>query len=385
MCRVAILTPPGRGAVATIGLYGDAATSMVDRFFQAVAGRPLDRFAIDRIVFGQWPHDTTTGEEVVLTRRSKKYIEIHCHGGDAAAAAIVRSLVGSGCHQIAQNEWARQKEQDRLATDAKLALARSRTQRTASILLDQWKGALSRCVRQICRFIDRHEHEDAMAALRSLLVHKSLGLHLIEPWQVVLAGRANVGKSSLINAILGYQRSIVFDQPGTTRDLVTAATIIDGWPIELSDTAGLRISSDTIESAGVSIAEQMLRSADAIVLVLDQTSPWSDQDEQLVQRWPEAIVVMNKSDLPAAASANRIAAIDTSAKSGHGIKMLIRAISDHLVPVPPASGAPIPFTTAQVETFSDALKLLENNHTADAGKILDDLLLPTITDVNNPF
>ena len=82
----------------------------------------------------------------------------------------------------------------------------------------------------------------AAARIREWLAWEDFGLHLTRPWNVVLAGRPNVGKSSLINALLGYTRSIVFDQPGTTRDVVTAATAIDGWPIELSDTAGLRES-----------------------------------------------------------------------------------------------------------------------------------------------
>ena len=90
-------------------------------------------------------------------------------------------------------------------------------------------------------------------------------------WRVVIAGPPNVGKSSLINAMAGYERAIVSPLPGTTRDVVTLTTAIDGWPVQLADTAGLRASDDELESAGVKLAGAALAAADLVILVCDAT------------------------------------------------------------------------------------------------------------------
>ena len=137
----------------------------------------------------------------------------------------------------------------------------------------------------------------AAAQIRDWLTWAEFGLHLTQPWRVVLAGRPNVGKSSLINAILGYTRSVVFDQPGTTRDVVSAPTAIDGWPIELSDTAGLRESADPIESAGVERARATLGAADLAIVLVDISQPASQSDRAIIAEHPRALVVAHKCDL----------------------------------------------------------------------------------------
>ena len=112
----------------------------------------------------------------------------------------------------------------------------------------------------------------------------------------MVAGRPNVGKSSLINALLGYPRSIVHPTAGTTRDVVTAATAIDGWPVLLADTAGLGVGGDAVERAGIALAHQQMAQADLIVLLFDLSVPWTAADDALLADWPEAMVVHNKSD-----------------------------------------------------------------------------------------
>src|SRR5262249_42285045 len=134
-----------------------------------------------------------------------------------------------------------------------------------------------------------------------LLNRAPLGAHLTQPWRVVIAGPPNVGKSSLINAILGYERAIVFDQPGTTRDVVTAATALDGWPVELADTAGLPAGVDPLDRAGIERETAQADEADCLLLVFDASQPWTHEHELLIERWPSAIVVHNKHDLVDAA------------------------------------------------------------------------------------
>jgi tRNA modification GTPase len=169
----------------------------------------------------------------------------------------------------------------------------------------------------------------------------------------VLAGRPNVGKSSLINALLGYARAIVFDEPGTTRDVLTAATALDGWPVELADTAGLHNTSDALEAAGVERARQQMAAADVLVLVFDLTQPWSAEEASLIEEWSAAILVFNKCDLPEAPSPNRPTGLRTSATTREGVEELIRRLAERLVPLPPPPSCAVPFTVRQVEALHE--------------------------------
>ena len=230
------------------------------------------------------------------------------------------------------------------------ALADARTERTAAILLDQYHGAFSRALSDIRQAIDRGDRPAARRQIDELSAHVDLGRHLVEPWRVVLAGRVNVGKSSLINALAGYDRSIVHSTPGTTRDAVTLVTAIDGWVVELCDTAGLRAGGDALERAGIERAQQRLARADLIILVCDRSETWSGEDQVLVDQWPTALLVHNKCDLPPAPG-DRPAGLLTSAVRGDGVEKLLAAVSKRLVPIPPPAGAAVPFTAAQVETL----------------------------------
>ncbi len=346
---VAVLTPPGRGAVATLSIVGSQATACVAERFQAAAGRPLGDFPIGRIVFGRWFASGVPGEEVVVCRRAEDEVEVHCHGGRLAVRAIVDSLVAGGVQETSWHELAGRQGAGRIEAEARVALAAARTERVAAILLDQWRGALRRSLAEAVRHIRRGEVAEAASILRDLQQHANVGLHLTDPWSVVLTGRPNVGKSSLINAILGFERSIVHAEPGTTRDVVTAHTALDGWPVELADTAGLRDGTDELETAGVRRAEQQLQEADVVVLVFDVSAPWTDADEELAAAWPGAVVVYNKWDLVPTAQRGRPAGQMVSAAQGLGIDELAREIARRLVPKPPPAGAAMVFARSQLQ------------------------------------
>ena len=258
------LTPPGRGAVASIRIEGPGARELVARHFITRSGRPLTDFPPGRIVLGQI---RPRGEEVVLNQYSDRAIELHCHGGLAAVARLEEIFIGDGCRQVSWQEWTASQEADPFAAAARLALAEARTPITAAILLDQYQGALRKAMEQIETFLQAGEKEVAWQQIEALLSRGDTGLHLIRPWQVVVAGRPNVGKSSLINAIAGYQRAIVHSMPGTTRDVVGVQTAMGGWPVEVSDTAGLRETREEIEQAGIDLARKKILAADLIVLV----------------------------------------------------------------------------------------------------------------------
>ena len=239
---VVLLTPPGRSALATLLVRGPEASALVGRFFQPAGRTPLDQRPINSIAFGHWGGDE--GEGVVVARRDPSTIEVNCHGGLAASASLIRDLVSTGARQLDWVEWAKQTAPDPLAAAARVALAQAATEPAAAILLDQYHGALRRAIDSTRAALAGDQPEQAATELRHILQFAELGRHLTRPWRVVLAGRPNVGKSSLINALVGYQRAIVFHQPGTTRDVVTARTAMGGWPVELADTAGIRPGAD---------------------------------------------------------------------------------------------------------------------------------------------
>ena len=302
-CRVALATPAGRGAIATILVSGEKSLAAVSPFFMPASGKEFSRIPLSKIAFGRWSHDDGPAEELVVCRRSLEEIEIHCHGGFAAAETIMKGLKSQGCEEVPWTELIPRFSPDPIAAAARIALADARTQRTAAILLDQYHGALRNAFLQIRALLNRHDWATAADSLRTLDRFATVGLHLTRPWRVVLAGPPNVGKSSLINAILGYERSIVFDQPGTTRDVVTASAVLDGWLVQLSDTAGLRSTTDAIESAGVARAESALVTADLVIFVLDareydpQTADATIEHTALTNSASPPIIVLNKCDL----------------------------------------------------------------------------------------
>jgi len=361
--RVIQLTPPGRGAIATLRIDGANAVETVQARFHARHGRPLSACPVDRLVVGHFGHER--GEEVVVRRCADGAVELNCHGGLAAAAMIEDTLAPAGCQRTSWRAWAAGAHHDPIAAAALQALAEARTERTAAILLDQYQGALRRALDDIRKAIRSGDAESARRQIETLRSRESLGRHLVRPWRVVLAGPVNVGKSSLINALVGFGRSIVHDSPGTTRDAVTAATAIDGWPVELCDTAGLRdccvrvnthlteavrfthpTQDDGVERAGMERARERLAEADLVVLVFDRSAPWSDDDRTLLDEWPDALLVDNKCDLPLA-TGRRPGGVTTSALRGQGIAELLAAISRRLVPDPPPPGAAVPFIDCQ--------------------------------------
>jgi tRNA modification GTPase len=353
--EVVQLTPPGRGALATLRVEGFGALQAVAAHFTPRSGRPLGSVAPSRLVVGRF--GGSQGEEVVVRRVCDEALEIHCHAGPAAVGRIEQLLVQSGCRPLRWQQWVARQESDPLAAAARIALAEARTTRTAAILLDQYRGALGRAFQEIRAALALHQTDLARQRLEALRAAATVGRHLIRPWRVVLAGPPNVGKSSLLNALAGYSRAIVHPLPGTTRDAVAAETVLDGWPVELCDTAGLRETSDAVERAGVQLAGRRIAQADLVVLVFDQSQPWSAAEEALRAARPAAQLVHNKRDLPPAAGP-RPPGLAVSATQGVGVDTLAEAIAGRLVPQPPLAGQAVPFTESQIDQVDAWLRQL---------------------------
>lgn len=395
------LTPAGRGAVAVILVDGPNSLSAVEQYFIANSKRPFGNTRLNRIVVGRW--GSLTGEELVVARRGDQQVEVHCHGGVAAVSKIVEDLTAAGCQEVAWRYWLASRRghlnfspklavDDAVTRSAQIALADAVTMTTAAVLLDQMNGALSTAIHTAIDLLSCGEWEETSKLIDELLLRREFGMHLTTPWRVVLAGPPNVGKSSLINALAGFQRAIVSPTPGTTRDVVTLTTAFDGWPVELVDTAGLRHTSDEIESAGVRLAKEMLAAADVVLLVHDasQSTSLDSQDEyaamcSLMVEHRRIIEVQNKIDLQLAsirqgslaaktAHAAVEAVVRTSAITGVGIDDLMKAISGALVPTAPPAGTPIPFTSLQIESLAVAQNAIRRQHAAPAHEALQSLL-----------
>jgi tRNA modification GTPase len=214
--------------------------------------------------------------------------------------------------------------------------------------LDQFHGTLRHAIEEIRQAIAIGKLGDAREKIDALLAFAPLGRHLVAPWQVVIAGRPNVGKSSLINALVGYDRSIVHPAPGATRDVVAASTAIDGWPATLCDTAGLHGGGDAVERAGIALAERRIAEADLVLLVFDASVSWSAPDAALLATLPRAVVVHNKIDAAVASDPHRPEGLRTSALCGEGLEALLRETAARLVPHPPPSAAAVPFAEEHV-------------------------------------
>jgi tRNA modification GTPase len=374
------LTPVGRGAVAVLLVAGQNGVRAVNKLFLPAGKLTVADAPVGRILFGRWG---SGGEELVVCRRAEDRVEVHCHGGVAAVRAVIHGLQAEGCRPIFWRDWVRIEstgQDDAVVREAKIALADAVTARTAAILLDQLKGALSAAIRTVLAALAAEEWSKAAAEINQLLQHRDVGLHLTTPWQVVFAGPPNVGKSSLINALAGYERAIVSPVPGTTRDVLTVTTAIDGWPVVLADTAGLRSTSDELESAGVELTQAALASADLAILVRDATAPAAEAGP-LPFVLSRTIHVLNKIDLlPKTAvehDAARGPSILTSALTNQGIAELATAIARALAPNPPPRGAAIPFTPEQFETLAVARNAIERRHAIAASDALQSMLSVT--------
>jgi len=381
---VSVLTPPGRGAVATVAVDGPMALQAVASCFEPLSGRPLQSYARGSIVVGMFCSESGSAEELVVGLVGQNRIEVHCHGGRAAVQAVVRALVSAGCTERTWREHLATQHAGTIETEAWIALASATTERTGGILLDQARGALRREIESTIGLLQGGKTHKAQAKIQSLLDRGRIGLHLTKPWRIVIAGQPNVGKSSLINALVGYQRSIVFDQPGTTRDVLSARTALDGWPIELIDTAGLRKSDDPLEAAGISKAQETLATADLILIVYEAAAPWTQQNatlHNLIAPY-DHLVIFNKCDLGASpADDGRPSGISVSALTREGLELLADAIVAHLSSQPMESGAGVPFNTRQVAWLQAARKALATGD-ADAG---DQALRCLLTSAPNRF
>jgi tRNA modification GTPase len=371
----AVLTPAGTSAIAALAIRGPRAWIAVRDLF-----RPLNRAVAwppEQVNAGQFwvgrfgaESGKSAGDEVVLAVKRiapVPWVEVHCHGGIEVVRWILETLQERGIQVCSWQELERQTIADPLLVAAMEALAQASTTRTAAILLDQYHGAFGRAIAPTLTALDRGNVDEATHLLGSLVRFAALGRHLTQPWRVAVMGAPNVGKSSLVNALAGYQRSIVAPTPGTTRDVVTTLIAVDGWPIELADTAGLREATEMLEGQGIERARSAGQASDLRLWMLDATAPPVFPPLSV----GHVLLVVNKIDLPSAWDLRQaVGAMPVSALKGDGVPELCQQVSQLLVPDVPQSGADVPFTAALAICVEQAYQHFLAGHAEEAGVML---------------
>ncbi|MGG1290836.1 tRNA uridine-5-carboxymethylaminomethyl(34) synthesis GTPase MnmE [Bacillus smithii] len=335
----AISTPLGEGAIAIVRLSGPDAVSIADRVFHSPNGKKLADVPTHTIHYGQL-HDPQTGnvvEEVMVSvmRAPKTFtredvVEINCHGGLVSVNRVLQLVLNSGARMAEPGEFTKRAflngRIDLSQAEAVMDLIRAKTDKAMNVALNQIEGRLSKLIRKLRQEIlevlahvevniDYPEYDDVEDMTHELLLKKSLyvkqeiekllrtsqqGKILREGLSTVIIGRPNVGKSSLLNALVHENKAIVTNIPGTTRDVIEEYVNVRGVPLRLVDTAGIRETEDIVERIGVERSRQVLKEADLILLVLNYSEELTPEDEKLFEaaKGMDVIVIVNKTDLP---------------------------------------------------------------------------------------
>ena len=353
------ITGDAPSAIAVIELIGPQAIEWLARYW--TPAHRSDMIRIDAIRYGilrlptragelpvnKPPENAPAGESVVVCRTAEDRYELHCHGGHAASHAILNRLLDEGIRIQSAIESFAQTQTDPIETEATLELLKAKTLRTARILMDQKRGALRDALNLIDRALERADLPEARRLAQERKSWNEVGRHLTTPFDVLLCGPPNVGKSSLLNRILGYRRAIVHDQAGTTRDLLVEETSIEGWPVRIQDSAGIRTSGDLTEQLGVQRAIEASSSADLQLILVDPAEGWTQAHQGLLDSKPhKSMLVLTKADLqlPSPNSLPACPSLSVSAQTGEGIDELLKAIARGLVPVEPSEKQAVLFT-----------------------------------------
>ncbi len=361
---VAQLTSRSPAAIAVLALDGPQSLEFTSRCWRPNAGD--SSLAINAIRYGFTQHEGGgRGESIVVCRTGEQRVELHCHGGRLAAETLIKILVSLGAVTQSPFQCESHEGEDLTVAEAREDITLAATQRTTAILLDQYRGGLKREFDAIQSLLIEGNLAEAKLRLGQLNDRSMLGRHLIEPWRVVLAGPPNVGKSSLLNLLLGYTRAIVHEQAGTTRDLLTERTSFEGWPIELVDSAGIRTATDSIEAKGIEQSLERIATADCTLLLVDPVEGWTEtHDEILAQCSERVILVMTKSDM---AHQNDVDLKDsdrlhrrvkTSSVTEEGLAELMRVVVSVLVPQALSPGDPVPFRQRHREKIATWMREL---------------------------
>jgi len=333
-----IATASGEGGIGIIRVSGTVAIDIIDAIFKGIKGKKAVDIESQHVAYGHIldPENGKTVDEVLvlIMRGPRSYtredvVEIHCHGGIVPLKRILELTLRYGARLAEPGEFTKRAFLNgrldlsqaeavidiiRAKTDASLRMALGHLAGTLSDKISGMRHTILGMIANLEATIDFPEEdieeltaqdvkntvEILLAEMKDLLATKETGRILREGLETVIIGKPNVGKSSLLNALLKEKRAIVTDVPGTTRDIIEEFVNIRGVPLKIVDTAGIRETADIVEQLGVEKTREFIATADLILLLLDASVPLSVEDREILQllSGKEAVVLVNKSDLP---------------------------------------------------------------------------------------
>lgn len=367
----AISTPLGTGGVGIIRISGKKATEIADRIFVSVNGKKLSSSKGYRAYFGRiFDGETAVDEVVCLVFRAphsytgEDVVEINCHGGVVLLKKILRLILQNGAQAAAPGEFTKRAflngKLDLSEAESVMTLISAQGEQGANAAFNQLEGSLSRKIEKInssllslaahiAAWVDYPDDEieelgnnelystiyNAHLELCALLSNFDSGMAVTNGVEAAIVGKPNVGKSTLMNLLTGYDRSIVTEIEGTTRDVVEETVNLNGCILRISDTAGMRETGDIVEKLGVERSRKKLERAAIVFAVFDLSKPLSDEDNELIDECKNknVIPIVNKTDLEPRLDVDYIknklgSPLFISAKSGDGYNDLCDRVAE---------------------------------------------------------
>lgn len=332
----AVITALGEGAVGIVRISGADALATAERIFKSRSGKKLSEYQHHTLVYGHVTDaDGTMVDEVLCvymqaphSYTAEDVVEIQSHGGIQSLKKILALTYQNGARPAEAGEFTKRAflngRIDLTQAEAVMDIIRSRSEASLKLAVRQQNGQLAQELRKLRSkmldvvinleaVIDYPEEDienvtfdtvagsiaNTAAGIENLLAHAHTGKILREGLRTAIVGRPNVGKSSLLNALLKEERAIVSEYAGTTRDVIEEQLLLDGVPLVLADTAGIRKTEDYVEQIGVEKSRRLLQDAELVICVVDGSEGLTAEDEEILQAASEkpCVIIVNKSDL----------------------------------------------------------------------------------------
>lgn len=395
----AIATGAQISAIGIIRLSGSDALKITDALFHPYSGKPMSESPDRKLVYGELRDRGGELLDVCLctvSRAPNSYTgedtaELQCHGSPVVMRAALDEIFALGGRQAAPGEFTKRAfingRMELCRAEAVVDIIDAESIEAAKNAAGQLTGAVEKKIEAVYSSladISSHFHavldypdediEDftiqryasqlrgAETSLSTLLATFSRGKLMNTGIPAAIAGKPNAGKSSLLNALLGYERAIVTKIPGTTRDTIEEKLKIGSVLLKLIDTAGIRETTDEVERLGVERSRRAMESAELVIAVIDGSGSLSDEDYEIIreaEKAPHGIIVLSKSDLGSAAvlPGTALRAVSVSAVTGDGLGGLERAISD-MFPLPSVPAGEILTNVRHAQAISSALEYI---------------------------